>query len=79
MALEALKDLFISNLLPDGRRLVSMEARPLSQVFDVVRDTSSGGGDRGSDNAGGVGRAKAAGTALLMWYFEDQVGGVMSD
>lgn len=70
MALEALKDLFISNLLPDARRLVPFEARPLLEAVATL-EASSEGGDKGINNPG----AKKAGTALLMWYFEDRVGG----
>ncbi|CAM9556723.1 unnamed protein product, partial [Scytosiphon promiscuus] len=33
MALEALKDLFVTNLLPDARRLVAFESRPLMQAL----------------------------------------------
>lgn len=68
MALEALKDLFITNLLPDGRRLVPFETRPLLQVLAAV-EASSPDGNKGVHSPEG----KAAGRALLMWYFEDQV------
>lgn len=71
MALEALKDLFVTNLLPDGRRLVPFEARPLMQALAAV-EASSAGGDKGS-NSNTPGQ-KGAASALLMWYFEDQVG-----
>ena len=75
MALEALKDLFVTNLLPNGRKLIPFELRPLSQVFVAMEEASSVGGDGGSGQAGGARKAITAtvGTALLMWYFEDQV------
>ena len=85
MALEALKDLFITNLLPDARRLVPFESRPLLQALAAVEEDGGarqgapqGGGKKGASNPGqgvpGPG-GKAAGKALLMWYFEDQVRG----
>lgn len=70
MALEALKDLFITNLLPGERRLVPFEARPLQQVLAAM-EASSKGGDKGGNAPG----SEAAGKALLLWYFEDQVCG----
>ncbi|CAM9447735.1 unnamed protein product, partial [Ascophyllum nodosum] len=75
MALEALKDLFVTNLLPNGRKLIPFELRPLSQVFVAMEEASSVGGDGGSGQAGGARKAITAtvGTALLMWYFEDQI------
>ncbi|CAM9575688.1 unnamed protein product, partial [Hapterophycus canaliculatus] len=84
MALEALKDLFITNLLPDARRLVAFEARPLMQALAAVegggvggQGGGTGGGKGSSSGAGGQGVSspggKAAGKALLMWYFEDQI------
>lgn len=89
MALEALKDLFVTNLLPDARRLVPFESRPLLQALAAVEEEGDGGADQGAPQGGGKKGAsgpggvggqgvhgpggKAAGKALLMWYFEDQV------
>ncbi|CAM9993626.1 unnamed protein product, partial [Choristocarpus tenellus] len=75
MAMEALKDLFITNLLPDGRKLVVFEARPLDQAAAAVTATkgSVAGSGGGGGGGGGAGVAQAAGKALVMWYFESQV------
>ncbi|CAM9779438.1 unnamed protein product, partial [Discosporangium mesarthrocarpum] len=80
MALEGVKDLFINNLLPDGRRLVVFEARPLAQVVAAVAATGAtaagpgmlGARARGGGGGGGGGISQAAGKALAMWYFESQ-------
>lgn len=70
MALEALKDLFINNLLPDGRKLVSFKSRPLQQAVEVVEVSArKGGSETSGASATNVGRA------MLLWYFEDQVRG----
>lgn len=75
MALEALKDLFITNLLPDGRKLVPFESRPLLQVVAVLDTNASASLSGKGDQWGDGGDVKGAGKALLMWYFEDQVRG----
>lgn len=73
MALEALKDLFITNLLPDGRRLVPFESRPLRQL--TAANTRRQQQLSSKEGGGGAREMKGAGKALLMWYFEDQVRG----
>lgn len=77
MALEALKDLFITNLLPDSRKLVPFESRPLLQALASVTEEGNKGQGGGGESVPGVNgpRGKAAGKALLMWYYEDQVCG----
>ena len=72
MAVESLKDLFASHLLPDGRRLRTMEQQPLASAAAAIKKGRSGGGAAKGGGGGGAAEA-AASLRLIVWYFEEQV------
>eukprot|EP00118_Oscarella_pearsei_P007800 m.39090 g.39090 ORF g.39090 m.39090 type:complete len:956 (+) comp32671_c0_seq4:18-2885(+) len=57
LALDTIKQLWMADLLPEDRRLVSLSQRPLNRLFDVAKSSGRDARDR----------------LLLLWYFEDQL------
>ena len=79
-ALDALSDLFCGPLLPEGRRLVPLAARPAAQLEAILKEGGGGGGgaDDSSVSASSSSPASsrrqrrlACSRVLLFWGLED--------